>query len=107
MKEAAVKRVVMRIRNDGGQRMRFEISDTGIGIAPENLERVFSLGFTTRPNGHGFGLHSGANAAKEMGGRLSVSSEGTGRGATFILELPLASKPATAESAAKPSESSL
>jgi signal transduction histidine kinase len=56
------------------------------------LERIFTLGFTTKPNGHGFGLHSGANAAKEMDGRLFALSEGVGRGATFVLELPAAEK---------------
>jgi signal transduction histidine kinase len=86
------KRLVLRIRGEGGGRVRFEISDTGMGIAPENLERIFTLGFTTKTDGHGFGLHSGANAAKEMGGRLYAFSEGAGRGATFILELPEAVK---------------
>jgi signal transduction histidine kinase len=66
------------------------IRDTGIGIAPENLTRIFSHGFTTRKNGHGFGLHSAALAAQQMGGRIIAQSEGTGTGATFILELPLA-----------------
>lgn len=55
----------------------------------ENLARIFNLGFTTRKGGHGFGLHSGALAAKELGGALRVQSEGTGLGSTFTLELPL------------------
>jgi hypothetical protein len=41
-------------------------------------------------NGHGFGLHSGALTAKEIGGSLTASSEGTGRGSKFTLELPIA-----------------
>jgi len=60
-----------------------------VGIPPENLTRIFTHGFTTRKDGHGFGLHSGALAAKELGGALSVQSEGTGLGATFTLELPV------------------
>jgi signal transduction histidine kinase len=52
------------------------------------LTRIFNHGFTTRKDGHGFGLHSGALAAKEMDGSLSVHSDGLGRGATFVLELP-------------------
>jgi signal transduction histidine kinase len=86
------KRVILRLGVEGGDRVRFEVLDTGIGIVPENLERIFTLGFTTKPNGHGFGLHSGANAAKEMDGRLFALSEGVGRGATFVLELPAAEK---------------
>jgi signal transduction histidine kinase len=92
--QSQAKRVVLRIHPEGADRVRFEISDTGAGIPPENLERIFSMGFTTRPNGHGFGLHSGANAAKEMQGCLLASSAGTGKGATFILELPVAPQPA-------------
>jgi C4-dicarboxylate-specific signal transduction histidine kinase len=83
------KRVTIRIRASGPDRARIEVTDTGAGIAPENMTRIFSQGFTTRKGGHGFGLHSGALAAKELGGTLAVRSEGPGQGATFILELPL------------------
>jgi len=65
------------------------VIDNGIGIPPENLTRIFNHGFTTRKNGHGFGLHSGALAAEELGGALTVHSDGPGLGATFSLELPL------------------
>lgn len=74
--------------------VRIEVSDNGIGIPAENLNRIFSYGFTTRKDGHGFGLHSGALAAREMGGALTAESGGPGKGATFILELPLEYKPA-------------
>jgi signal transduction histidine kinase len=60
-----------------------------VGIPPENQTRIFSHGFTTRKGGHGFGLHSGALAAKELGGSLTVHSKGVGQGATFTLNLPL------------------
>jgi len=73
--------------------VQIAVIDNGIGILPENLTRIFSHGFTTRKQGHGFGLHSGALAAKELGGVLRVHSDGPGCGATFILELPL--KPPT------------
>jgi len=66
------------------------VRDNGIGIAPENLIKIFNHGFTTKRDGHGFGLHSGANAAKEMGGSLTAESNGPGLGATFTLELPIA-----------------
>jgi PAS domain S-box-containing protein len=68
---------------------RISVSDNGVGIPRENLTRIFAHGFTTRANGHGFGLHSGALAAKEMGGALIAQSDGPGLGATFILELPI------------------
>ncbi|MDP9141879.1 MAG: PAS domain-containing protein [Pseudomonadota bacterium] len=71
-----------------GDRIRISVGDNGIGIAPENLTRIFSQGFTTRKDGRGIGLHSGALAAAELGGRLSAHSDGPGKGATFTLELP-------------------
>lgn len=74
---------------NGDNRIKISVSDNGIGIPPENLTRIFSHGFTTMRGGHGFGLHSGALAAKEMNGTLAVESDGAGKGATFTLELPL------------------
>ncbi len=71
--------------------VRIAVSDNGSGIAPEHLPRIFTHGFTTKKTGHGFGLHSAALAAREIGGALRVESPGPGRGATFVLELPLKS----------------
>ena len=86
------KRLTVSIGMNGNNRLKVTVCDNGVGIPPENLTRIFSHGFSTRKGGHGFGLHSGANAAKEMGGQLSVQSEGPGKGATFVLELPLVSQ---------------
>ena len=61
-----------------------------MGIAPEIRDRIFFQGFTTREGGHGLGLHSSALAAKMLGGRLTLESEGPGKGATATLEIPLA-----------------
>jgi PAS domain S-box-containing protein len=81
------KQVTLRAINGDG-RVRIAVIDNGVGIPPENLTRIFNHGFTTRKDGHGFGLHSGALAAKELGGSLTVLSEGPGLGAVFTLELP-------------------
>ena len=86
------KKIIMRVANGEG-RVKIAVIDNGVGIPPENLTRIFNHGFTTRKDGHGFGLHSGALAAKELGGSLIVHSGGHGLGAAFILELPL--QPAT------------
>jgi C4-dicarboxylate-specific signal transduction histidine kinase len=83
------KRLIITIAKADQERVLIRAEDNGIGIPPENLTRIFSHGFTTRPDGHGFGLHIGAINAREMGGSLSVASEGTGRGATFALILPM------------------
>ncbi len=83
----ADKLLTVRVTDDGTE-VAIAVVDNGIGIPPENLTRIFNHGFTTRPTGHGFGLHSGALAAKELGGFLTVESEGKGKGATFVLHLP-------------------
>ncbi len=82
------KRLTVQVRITDG-RVQMAVKDNGVGIPAENLTRIFNHGFTTRQKGHGFGLHSAALAAKEMGGTLNVHSDGPGQGATFILELPL------------------
>ena len=84
------KALTLRIRQSAPDRVQIQVQDSGVGIPPENLTRIFGHGFTTKKDGHGFGLHSGANAAREMGGSLSAHSDGPGQGATFTLELPVA-----------------
>jgi PAS domain S-box-containing protein len=69
--------------------VRVAVADNGAGITAEHMSRLFTHGFTTKKTGHGFGLHSGALAAREIGGVLRAESSGVGRGATFVLELPL------------------
>ena len=88
VKEPSQRRLVLRIENTPNDTVQVRVIDNGIGIPAENLTKIFSHGFTTRKDGHGFGLHSSANAAKQMGGALHAYSEGPGRGATFSLELP-------------------
>jgi PAS domain S-box-containing protein len=89
--DPAHRKVVVRVNRAGTDRIKIEVTDNGVGIPPENLTRIFSHGFTTRKDGHGFGLHSGALAAKELGGSLLAASAGVGQGATFTLELPIGS----------------
>ena len=77
----------MHVAGTASGGLRIEVTDNGEGIAAANLETIFEHGFTTKSNGHGFGLHSAANSAVELGGRLTATSGGSGQGATFILEL--------------------
>ena len=69
-------------------RILFSVEDNGVGITADNLQKIFQHGFTTRKDGHGFGLHSGAIAARNLGGEVEVHSDGPGRGARFTLNLP-------------------
>jgi signal transduction histidine kinase len=78
----------MRIERRG-EHVAIDVADTGIGINPENLTRVFHHGFTTKKGGHGFGLHSCANAARELGGSIAGASPGHDRGATFTVLVPI------------------
>jgi two-component system, NtrC family, sensor kinase len=82
-------RLTLRIEVVQDRTLRIAVADNGVGIPPENLTRVFAHGFTTKKEGHGFGLHSAVVAAREMGGSLAVHSDGPGQGATFTLELPI------------------
>jgi C4-dicarboxylate-specific signal transduction histidine kinase len=84
------RRVIrIRIRRLGESRVSVAVEDNGVGLQPENLTRIFGHGFTTKADGHGFGLHSCAIAASQMRGSLRAESDGPGHGATFVLELPL------------------
>ncbi|AMZ73677.1 MULTISPECIES: sensor histidine kinase [Pseudomonas] len=89
--------IILRLKVVDDGRVRVEVQDNGEGIAQDNLARVFEHGFTTRVDGHGFGLHSCILAAHEMGGDLTAQSAGPGQGALFILELPLALTPAPSQ----------
>ncbi|WP_224240902.1 ATP-binding protein [Hyalangium gracile] len=93
------KRLRLRVGlAEAGGQLFIEVSDNGQGIAPEHLPRLFTQGFTTKKEGHGFGLHVSALSAAEMNGRLTCASPGVGQGATFTLMLPLAPAEAPAES---------
>ncbi|MSR62810.1 MAG: HAMP domain-containing protein [Planctomycetes bacterium] len=82
-------KLTLRLTRHGAHLARIEVRDNGVGIPRENLTRIFHHGFTTKKNGHGFGLHVSANAATEMGAKLHAHSDGPGRGATFFLDIPM------------------
>ena len=82
------KTISLRLTNGDGS-IHFAVTDNGIGIPVKNRQRLFEHGFTTKKDGHGFGLHSAALAIRELGGDIQVHSDGPGTGATFSLKLPL------------------
>lgn len=86
------KLITIFVQNEP-DRLILRVADNGIGILAENLEKMFSHGFTTRQGGHGFGLHSSALAAKAIGGSLVAESPGLDRGATFTLCVPRSASP--------------
>ncbi len=85
--------MVVRIEPGRDGFLNISVRDNGVGISAENLPRIFEHGFTTRKEGHGFGLHSSALAARELGGTLHAASEGPGHGATFELSIPTTPPP--------------
>jgi signal transduction histidine kinase len=99
----AEKRLEINVSRSEDDKVAISVRDNGVGIAPENLTRIFAHGFTTKKDGHGFGLHSGALAAKQMNGSLRAQSDGKGKGATFTLEVPVAPTAGVPQSAASES----
>ncbi len=87
-KEPSQRKLIIRTEAGADETVVIKVIDNGIGIPAENLTKIFSHGFTTRKDGHGFGLHSSVLAAKQMGATLTGTSDGAGRGATFTLILP-------------------
>lgn len=71
--------------------VRIEIKDNAIGIAKDNLEKVFEKGFSDKEDGHGFGLHTCRKSVRSLGGELWAESEGVGKGTTFVITLPIES----------------
>jgi signal transduction histidine kinase len=83
------KQMIVSVAKDQVGMVAISVKDNGIGISPDNLTNLFNHGFTTKKGGHGFGLHSGANFARQLGGSLIAESAGLGHGATFTLTLPI------------------
>jgi C4-dicarboxylate-specific signal transduction histidine kinase len=90
--EGGTSEKIIRLTIEPGTagRVRLMVQDNGIGIPAGNLAKLFTHGFTTRRDGHGFGLHSAITAAKDLKGSLTAHSDGIGKGATFVLDLPAA-----------------
>ncbi|KTD49106.1 sensor histidine kinase [Legionella rubrilucens] len=84
-----LKRLIIKIElMEEKNRLLICVSDNGSGISKEHLQKIFSFGFTTKQEGHGYGLHNCALLAKELGGQLQADSVGLDQGATFTLILP-------------------
>ena len=81
------RRLVVRAHLLEGQ-LEIAVEDSGTGIAPELLPRIWEFGFTTKAHGHGFGLHTSAVAAQQLGGTIAADSAGTGMGACFSVKIP-------------------
>jgi len=83
------KRLTIRVVNPGNGRIQLQVADNGVGIPEENMAKMFTQGFSTKKDGHGFGLHMSSITAKALGGSLTVESGGSEQGATFTLDLPI------------------
>ncbi len=82
------RKLTLRILPQGEGKVRISVEDTGCGIQPRHLTSIFTQGFTTKTDGHGFGLHHACLLAQDLGGMLTAESEGLGKGARFVLEVP-------------------
>ena len=90
------RKIVIKVEKQSDLHFRIMVKDNGIGINKENFSKIFQFGHTTREKGHGFGLHTSALHAKEIGGQLLVHSDGVGQGAEFTLIIPKNYKKAAA-----------
>jgi len=94
-KEQTKKEIYIDAKVNNDERFFVRVRDNGVGIPEDNAEKIFRFGFTTKENGHGFGLHNASNTAKALGGSLTFHSDGPGCGAIFSLELPINGEKAT------------
>ena len=86
-------KVTLAVNRDDNS-VRFRVEDTGVGIAPENIPRLFDRfwqadGSSQTGQGRGLGLAIARHIVEAHAGTLRVSSEGVGKGTTFVVELPL------------------
>jgi signal transduction histidine kinase len=91
MKERPSARKVIGITSsvdERGRLTRIVVTDTGPGIAASNLARVFEPHFTTKAEGHGFGLSTSYRIITNHGGRITVESP-PGMGACFTITMPV------------------
>jgi PAS domain S-box-containing protein len=89
------KKLTINVKKLDEDNIQIEVSDNGIGIAEENMTRIFEHGFTTKKKGHGFGLHSTALSVNELNGSIKAHSDGVGQGAVFTIKLPFKTQEAT------------
>ena len=85
--ESEQRRIALRARLTGGW-LEIAVEDSGVGMPADRLGLIWEFGFTTKTHGHGFGLHSAATAAQQLGGSVAASSAGPGRGACFSVKIP-------------------
>lgn len=101
------RRLILRIVPHGQERVRIVVEDNGCGIQPRDLTNIFTQGFTTKADGHGFGLHHACLLAEDMEGTLRAESDGIGKGARFILDLPARNAPTPPPTPSTSSQSSV
>jgi signal transduction histidine kinase len=80
--------LIISIKEKDELHFMIQIADTGIGISPENIEKIFSYDYSVKKIGYGVELHTSANFVNEMGGFLAAESKGDKKGSVFTLTFP-------------------
>jgi signal transduction histidine kinase len=82
------REIVIRSRSDDGQHVVVAVHDTGVGIAANELDRLFTAFYTTKPGGMGMGLSISRSIIEAHGGQL-WATRNVGPGATFQFSVPV------------------
>ena len=80
--------VWIRVQQEAAETVRVAVEDTGVGVAPEQLDQMFTAFYTTKPQGLGMGLAISRSIVEQHGGRLWAAAN-RGNGATFQFTLPI------------------
>ena len=82
-----IRELAVKSQRDGNERVLVSVSDTGVGLPPQQAEQIFNAFFTTKPHGTGMGLRICRSIVESHGGQLWAANNSP-RGATFCLTLP-------------------
>ena len=83
------KRIVIETENGKNGRITIVVSDTGLGVEPENAEKIFTPGITAKPKGVGMGLVIVTELVNAYNGKAGLRYPGNLHGATFVFDVPM------------------
>jgi PAS domain S-box-containing protein len=83
------RQLVVRTEPDGGERVRLTVEDAGVGLGPQDTDKLFQSFYTTKKSGMGIGLWVSRSIVERHGGRLWATPRSDGPGACFSFSIPI------------------